>query len=285
MIGTFNIEKEIIENIPIVETVDMMATDTLPKLDGLLVSWWPPSKDKKLFIRQAELMSNYANKKVPIFIHDKQMTMTYKEFNWLRKFNTYFFEPAINGRKGFSFLPGWVNLLEYNILPDEMVEIKIGYSGDLSNKLASFEKYYVSYIENFPRIPMLYNSYGITPNKVKEYKDKGLENTTELFWNSIGFTIAIGTIKDYRIGYLDPIALKVMMYGCMPLLPIEHRFYCNMFKDTIVENINDIALLTGKTGDRLRRILIVDVYDRIKKYYPEFTLEYTMDKIKGIIGG
>jgi len=283
MIGILNIEKEIKELIT--ETIDMADINNLPSLDGLVVNWIPNSMDSPLLIRQAEIMSHYAGKKIPIFIHDRDMSMSYKEFNWLRKFNVHFFEPAINGRKGFSFLPYWTRILRYEDLKNNDIVTKIGYKGTLVGKLQSFEKYYISHIEEFPRIGILYETEDLKDSKISEYKDKGMEKGI-ISWNNTAFTIAIGTLKDYRVGYIDKNIFEAMKDNCLPLLPIEHRFYGSMFKDTIVKGISEINFLVdGNITTNIRSVLISEIYERIEMYYPEFTLEYTMDKIKNVIGG
>jgi len=284
MIGIFNIEKEIEKNIS-KETINMMENKALPNLDGLVLNWFPNYIDPSLLVRQAEIMSFYAKKKIPIFIYDKEMDMNYKEFNWLRKFNVSFFEPAINGRKGFSFLPSWIKILKYNDIPEDEVLTIIGYKGDLVNKILAFEKYYISYIKQFPQTKIKYFSKNLTKNKEDEYKDEGLVKE-DFPWNNTAFTIAIGSQKDYRIGYLDSMVFNAMENGCLPLIPKEHRFYYGMFLYEVVKNTVDMDFfISGKIIKNIRRLLISEIYENIELYFPEFTLEFTIDKIKSVIGG
>ena len=69
--------------------------------------------------------------------------MTYKEYIWLKRFQVFFFEPAINNRIGFTYVPQWTSPIKDN-WDDKFREMKrsidLFYTGNLNNKTKTFEK-------------------------------------------------------------------------------------------------------------------------------------------------
>lgn len=236
------------------------------KLNGVFIDWMntPDRKnpnDKSAF--QAAIISYYSKKKVPIAIFDRYMCITEKEQEWLSKFNnTYLFEPALNNRKEFDYMPHWINI---NYSQDDMMnnrrkrKIDIGYKSN--RKIDAFEKYYIEFMRKFT-------------DKIVIYKN-------DFDWKDVKFTIAIDTDYNYNIGYLNSDVIDALSNGCMVLLPIEHKYYGNLFYPNVVNGINGISFIVHNLGMYIdgRDGAVLDIYEKMKNNYSEFDIVNTVERI------
>lgn len=278
MIGVFNIQK----NLKVYLKKNNKLFDLIKngEPDAIFIDWVPQSNSK--FVRQAEIVEKYVRKKIPTIIFDRFLSITYKEYIWLKRFNVFFFEPAINNRIGFTYVPQWTEPIDdfwdsdYRE-HDKDRSIDLFYTGNLDNKIKSFEKYYKEYASLYPDKNIVYQ--GTLKKTYDDYNIKSIQNINLL---DVKYTILLGSPTEYRIGYLPDGFLDYMQHGILPLLPVEHRFFHGLF-DTVINNEEDInfiiSIIKGKNFG-IRYIMIEQIYDNIDKYFPEFKINYVIDKIK-----
>lgn len=254
-----------------------------PKIDALYIEWIKKSNSKSYSL-QATIVYRYIKKKIPIVIFDRYLLMTRKEFEWLRKFNNVFlFEPALHNRYGFRYLPRPINVLKYEDLgKNKKYEWDLGYIGNLANKTYSFKKYYKSFAENNIGSKICYSTI-LNNDTVEKYRYSNLKRVDNVDWYDIRCAVAIDTYKNYAIGYLNEWIFEAMKKGCLVLLPIEHKYFGNMFNRLVVSNIEDIGILTINLEANINQIIIEEIFENIKNLYPEFTMNYTVEVIKECI--
>ena len=250
-----------------------------PKIDALYIDWIAKANNKG-YALQATIVDRYIKKKIPIVIFDRYLYMKKEEIEWLRKFNNVFlFEPALHNRFGFRYLPQSVKILKYEDLESKKYEWDLGYKGHLINKSYSFEKYFKKFAESNLDKKVCYSSAAITMRS-EEYRYANLKKLDDVNWNDIKCTVAIDTHKHYAMGYLDNWVFKAMEKGCMVLLPVEHKYFGNMFNKLVVNNIKDIEILSMNLKGSINQIIIEEIYNNIENLYPEFTMDYTIEIIK-----
>jgi hypothetical protein len=248
-------------------------------IDGLFLDWNPPSMEKD-FIYQAQLIEKYV-KKIPIVIFDRQFSVTHQEASWMKKYKTFLFEPAlVTGRSEFVYLPEWTSF--YSILDtDDRIYDVIDISKNLEYKIESFEKWYMEYARLFPDKKVAYFTRELQDFKKEEYKKSNLifiEGDILPDYTVAKYTVITGPKNLYDIGYLSPMYFIAMNQGCLPLLPDEHRFFHSIFKNLIVTDVKEMDFYVSLY--KARKYIIEDIFDRIKKYFPEFTVEYASNIIK-----
>lgn len=272
MILYFNVDSDISSEIDsIVKSKDKEYT-------SVFMSWISTKKgtDQKkasALLKQTEILEKYA-KKLPIVIFDRYRSMTTEEYNWLKKFKVTFFEPAIHTREGFKYLPNWTKIktLDDIELNDTKRQVHLGYIGSLADKTKSFDKYYVK-----PKlshdIKVSYYSKNIPD---KDYLSLGI-TSCPLTFSDIEFTVIIGNANDYAVGHLDKYYFEALNNNCIPLIPMENRYYSSLPFTINTETWYDqYSYMYG--GIYIG--MIKDIYDRIKKYYPEMNITFTADVIK-----
>lgn len=263
---------------------NLSETDDLPYLEGLYINWVDRSQ-KKEFGRQAFVIDHYL-KKIPIVIYDEKMCITRKEFDWLKKFNVSFFEPALNYRSEFEYLPYWTDILsisDFNLLEDDIRGIDLFYNKNLKNRIKSFEKYYKSYSDNYPKSKVAYYNGDLSSAKIQEYKNSYMVEIKDVDWKYIRYTLVIDSYKNYNIGYLDPYIFEAMENGCVPLIPVEHRYFNTMFRGLEIYHYNDMNFFIDLLKTNTSKPMIDGIYENISKYYPEFTIEYASENIKKLL--
>ena len=82
----------------------------------------------------------------------------------------------------------------------------------------------------------------------------------------------IGNAFDYHSGHLNNISEMLDNY-CIPLLPVEHRFYHSLFQDFLVKDISDIKYLIDGY-DNLSFGMLKGFYQNIVKFLPEMNITY-----------
>lgn len=276
MIGLLNIKDDLRRSLDVGPFVDL--DKTAPNdLDGIYIDWVPKS-NKNRYLRQALVIEMYVKKKRPIVIFDRFFSLTYKEFLWLSKFNSFFFEPAVNFRRGFDYMPQWTDG-KVGTWDEDKKSIDMAYQNDNLNEcIATLEKYYRNYSSLFPDKIVRYSG-GINTAKKKQYSDVSeMEHIPELDWGDVKYTVLIGSKTEYRVGYLRDDLFDIMKKGVLPLLPIEHRFFGSMFNGLVVKDVQDVDYYISLFG-KVKTEVIEDIFDNMKKYNPEFDIKFTTERI------
>lgn len=282
MLGIFDIDNNLpsiisnkYENI----NIGQKLKDNLPEIDKLFVDWIPKYR-KDVYARQAEVVLHYVKKGIRTFIFDRYLALEKKEYNWLRKYNVFFFEPVLRGRVGFDYLPQWIEIPEksYKVFSENR-NIDLAYYGRLENRFSSFEKYYAKFSDMYPDLNVVYTDVNIPKAKKKEYESKNLKIQTDVDLSNTKKIILIGSKRDYKNGYIDSIFFDALKFGCLPLLPQEHKYFHLLFEDLIIDNDYTQRFLMGKSIDYVSDVLIDEFYNRIQLYYREFTSSYASDII------
>jgi len=272
MIGTYNIEKNMVHKISDIMDVYEFSTDDVefPEIDGILIDYI--SKDNyKEWVYQAALIEKYV-KKTKTIIFDRYLSITNKEFDWLKKFNVTFFEPAINNRRDFQYLPYWVDNIEIDWSYDIKKSIHLAYThNNMEDRLKYFEKYYKQYAMLFPDKKVCYSSNILNEKKVKDYENNNMIFYKSIDYSNVLYSISIDNKKNYEIGYLDESVFKALKCGCVPLLPSEHKYFHALFGNLVVDSIEDIDYLTS-TPD-LNCVFIEDILKNLNTLYPEFLID------------
>jgi hypothetical protein len=274
MIGTYNINEKLFNGLSKILPISKM--ENTVKADGIILQWIPLSKDEKS-IKQIQLIQNNI-KKIPILIIDKDMIIEPKEYNWMKKFNVKLYEPAVKNRDCFGFLPDFIDFSEINYSEDKKYEI--AYENDVITD--SFEKYYCL-LSSKHNVKVACKIHNITKEKKEVYKKLNIDFNSDFDWKDVSTTIVIGNEKDYRIGNLNVDLFSKIQYGCLPLIPEEHRFFGSVM-ETLIKNYNDIFFYMGYNKG-IKKLLLDDIFNRFKKYYPEFTLEYQCEEISNFFKG
>jgi len=250
-----------------------------PKLGGLVIDW--VKKGDENFLVQAAIVEHYSREGIPIVIFDRYMSMTGQEYSWLKKFNTHFFEPALNYRDGFEYLPQWMPINNGIKIEEKQYNFDIGYIGSLENKVKQFEKYYRDYIRIYTnRKIFFYTENKIPIEKMEDWKREGLFNSIDIKYD-FNFTILIESNKNIEIGYIRNDLYYLLKNNILPLLPREHKYFNCLFGKLCIENLKDIEYLATSFKDPgIRSAVIDDIFNDIRMFYPEFTLEYAFDKIR-----
>lgn len=290
MIGLYNTKCDLRKRLEAV--FDICGLDKLeveenhfPKIDGLFIDW--KTSDNKLeFAHQAVMVENYLKKGIPTVIFDRKMALSFKEYNWLRKFNVTFFEPAIKHRVGFDFMPFWTEPLDSNWFPyleydrEHEREIVLAYQGNLDDRIHSFEKYYSEYARLFPKKNIAFQTNPVNlRQKIDEWQNYNMKKLELIDFNLVGFTVLIGTKKEYEIGYLREDLFDIMRAGCVPILPEEHRFYGTVFDSIEDERELDYMLSLG----HIRGVLIEEIHNNLLTYYPECHIKHTTETIRNLL--
>jgi len=271
MIGAFNIENKMFSKLS--EQISLIdITDNInKKVDGIILKWIPLSQNE-LSIKQIQLIEKYV-KKMPIIVIDKSMTINSKEYNWLKKFKVKLYEPAVKNRECFNFLPDFIDFSEISF-NNESKKYDIAYENDVI--LDNFEKYYCLLSDKYSiKIPC--KIYNISKEKKEVYKKLNIDFEIPFDWKDVSTTVVIGTKKDYKIGNLNVNLFSKIKYGCLPLIPEEHRFFGSLM-ETLIKNHRDVYYYLGY-DKKIRSILLNDVLKRLKHHYPEFTIEYQIDEL------
>lgn len=254
--------------------------DGIRDIDGLFIDWVPklPYSEDAWF-KQASFLQHYIKSGIPIVIFDRYFYLNEKETKWVRKFNVSLFEPALNsGRQGFGYLPEWTDSLEMQTEYEDEREYDLIYSG-IDYNIPEFEKWIADYAELFPEKKVGYSVKSLSSEfKKEEYKTK---NLIEI---DVGYkvgknTVAIDNDKAYQRGYFNSRYFDALRNGCLPILPIQHKYFHGLFNGLIVEDIKELDL-TISMFSRVRCVLIEEIFERIKEDWNEFTIDHAADVIR-----
>ncbi len=278
MLGTVNIEHNlklglIEQGTPVIEIGEKME-----EVNALFIDWMV--KENPLYMKQAAIIEHYVKTGVPIVIFDRYLVLTQQEFGWLKKFNVSFLEPAVNNRPEFEYLPQWIkDRPEYKSFSKR--PITLAYSGILSDRIKSFEKYYKEYASLFPSNKVCYSSE-TAQKKTAVWQDHNLEKSSGIEYGDVSFTILIGSLNEYRCGYIREDLWPILAKGCVPLLPIEHRFFGTVFKDLIVDGEDTVDYYVSCYA-KIGPALVEEIYNNLLRIFPEFKINYAVDRIKSYV--
>lgn len=275
MIGVCNIDNDMKSELSkFVEVRDLNDSSDFVELNGLAIDWVDKNSDN--FVTQAAMVEHYARKSIPIVIYDRFMSVTPKEYSWLKKFNVSFLEPAFNNRTEFEYLPQWSKL---EMIGPKSLKFDLGYIGDLNRKIRLFEKYYRETAVLWPESSISFYAKDFKEtSKLDEWQKDGLYSEWDKEYN-FRFTVLIDSPHNIEIGYLPNNLFEYMKYGTVPLCPIEQKYFQGMFFDLVISKASEVEYFIRNFKD-LREVLIDDIFENIKGKYPEFTIEYACDKIK-----
>lgn len=286
MIGVISFRENIVsklrESLPVINVYDLLDRG-MPKLDGIFIDWVDQSIMPDEYAMQAAIVEKYLKTKIPFVVFDGELSMTKREYDWLKRFKVFFFEPALQNRREFGYLPHWIDELKTDFEREEERPFALAYSTvNLEDKLKSFEKYYRKYAQLFPDKKVLYQADKLDKVKYQQYERDNMVNQAMIDWAEVDFTILIDSKRNYEIGYLDPWIICIMEDGCVPLLPLEHRFFGNMFHKLTVDNIEDVDYIV-RSFAKIKWTLLDDIYHNIKTLYPEFLIENVAEVIKNCL--
>ncbi len=290
MIGVLNIKRDLLDKLnpqfKICNFDDQIFNpDHSPSLGGLFVDWLPQWMDEKHFFRQAAILEQYVKNGIPVVLFDRYSTIDQKQYRWLSKFNVTFLEPCIVCREGFEWQPIWTEMPAK--IPDDKFkrEINLAYEGSLQNQLKSFEKYYKTYSQLFPDTEVVFNCTDLDRwkgpaqlDKLKDFENSNLVKS-EFDFGFVELTILIGLYKDYSKGRLPNNLFNIMNKGCVPVLPIEHRFYATVWDQLIIRDIKDVTYALA-AWRKVKGVIIEEIYFNLLNRFPEFKINYIIDKIK-----
>jgi hypothetical protein len=114
---------------------------------------------------------------------------------------------------------------------------------------------------------------------LNEFKEHNLDQSDKIDFNQVDIIILIGSIKDYASGYLPDNLFSMMKMGVIPLLPIEHRFFGTMFDNLIIRDERDLDYAV-KTFPKIREVIIEEIFENIFGRFPEFKIEYMVERLK-----
>lgn len=262
--------------------IDLYETkDAFPEIEGLFIDWVNGKVEPDKFTYQAAVIEQYVRKRIPVVVFDGDLAMTRKEFDWLKKFKVFFFEPAINNRREFSYMPHWLSQPIKGIHKrNQNRPYQLGYiTPNLNDRLKSFEMYFRNISNLYPDKKVCYQTTNIDKDKETAYIRDNIIRLDNLNLADVSMTVLIDSQKNYEIGYLDPYLFNALYSGCLPLLPLEHKFYGNLFNKLVVSSASEVNFMIEAFGD-ISYVVIDDIIDSINDMFPEFLIENVGLKIK-----
>lgn len=284
-IGCINAEKTLVDELAKISEVEPIGEGGKLEFDTMFIDWIPlsrknPENTPKL-LHQAQIVEKYITKKIPTVIFDRHLGISSKEYNWLRKFNVSFCEPALDYRRNFIYLPFWTILKRLNDIPLNISDRKYSlvYKGSISDKTRSFEKYFLEYSKVYPDDNICYWG-SVDKDKEKEYIENGIHRR-DFSFSDAKFTIIIGTSRDYKVGYLDSCIMDALNNNCVPIIPNDHRYYSAF--PLIIPILEKCCIPEIKTFvDMYENTyvgLIKDTFTAIEKLYPEMLVQNAAEMI------
>lgn len=278
MLGILNVNKRLAEYLSVHFTVaDINHLEEDVKIQSLLVDWIPKSsknlsrKVASNLLKQTETVEMCIKNKIPVVIFDRYLSISKKEEIWFIKHGVKLFEPAVNNRKNFKYLPFPVEIKEFKDvkLNEKDRNYPLAYKGSLSDKLKSFEKYYVKYAELYPQDSNIIYDSKIDDLKKEEYDNYGIEYKEDIHLSDAKCIVIIGSRREYRVGYISSIISEALENNCLPLIAEENRFFNAL--PFVVKNPRDISWYVDMYNNTYAACMI-DLYNNIKRNYPEFDI-------------
>ena len=150
--------------------------------------------------------------------------------------------------------------------------------------LKEFEKWFKDFSRLYPEKNVAYSTFKITDFKKEEYKKDNLIylHQHHPIYNEGKFTVAIDDEQAYKIGYISPIVFSSMILGCIPILPVEHKYFHGLFKGLIAKDVQELEYYVSLYG-RVRDVLIEEIFDRIQTEWSEFTVDHAANVIRNCL--
>jgi hypothetical protein len=258
-LGIFNVDSVLETELCKKVHVEILDWDkTIPTgLDCMFINWIPKnSKDMHRLVHQTNLLQHAISLHIPTAVFDSTIDLTDEESDYLVKNKVLLFEPRLKSLHKSIYLPFWINIPDdVELCEDHPKSIDFGYI-EYKDILSDEHKfYYKGIIDTYPSINV---------DQVDSYKKAKC-------------TVLIDIEKHYINGYLHDISC-ILASDCLPLLPYKHRFYHSLFKDLVIRDIKDMKYLIDNY-DLMCYGLKVDMYHRIRKYFPEMRVENVAKKI------
>ena len=274
MIGIYNIKKDMVKRLS--KSFDIyefsIGDFDFPDIDGLIINY-SSEMERKKWVYQAALIEKYI-KKVKTVIFDGSLSLTQKQFKWLKKFNVYFFEPVLNNRREFQYLPYWIDDMSIDSSNERSIHMACDYY-NLEDRIKYFEKYYRQFAKLFPDKRVCYSTSVLNKKKIEDYKNDNLELLDSIDYSDVCYHVIIDNTKNYKTGYLDKSIFDIMGDWCVPILSKEHRYFHALFHPLVVNDVKDIDYFTSVSG--INYELIEGVFETLKKHYPEFLIYSVSD--------
>lgn len=258
----------------------MYLEDNDQDISGLFIDWVPKLPESEgAWIKQASLLHHYIKKNIPIIIFDRYFFLNEKEANWVKKFGVVLFEPALySGRYGFEYLPEWID--SFDIDENEDREFDLIYPG-IEYNISGFEKWIAEYASLFSKKVAYSANNSLSDFKREEYKKKNLVEISGNYERG-NITLAIDGEKSYKCGYFCNRYFKAMNKGCLPLLPIQHKYFHGLFNGLIIEDIKKLNLHISMFA-KFKNVLIEEIFERVKTNWSEFTVDHATDIIRNCL--
>jgi len=275
-----------INNIKIFDHPVNLMIDDSQDVDIIFINWVSILSSEK-GKRQLEVISAKKNKDKKILIFDSTLSMTTKDLNniydHLDSNNVILFEPILRNRPGFLYLPFWIDFKSTaDISFSNLKERNMHLVNFIPSNSLLFEYYYEA-IANL-------QTYNVgtfwLPKDKKDYRYiiKLGVNDLRSYLNTIRCSIILDTAFNLSIGYLNPVFIKLLEYNILPIIPMEHKYYHCLFGNSKIGNHSDLMFIL-KNYDSIYFGLINEIYENIKKYYPEMLTENVRDMILNVVKG
>jgi len=237
------------------------------KKDVYFFDWVPPFniKTSKHIESQLKIL-NSLNDDIPCIIFDRYCSITDKEFLNLNDRNIVFMEPAVNHRNGFIYSPYWLKLKEFNTF-DFNTNRKF---------ITGFKKRNMNNSVGMLLIDL--QKKGITNIGIDAYINKEHFEVYQKFFtiDKIEYnefsTLVISDNKYNREKGVIPDITEMYNNNTVPLLLYNHKWVHSLFKDYIINNVNDLKWYC-KMYPKIGYAFMNDINENIKKYFPEMILE------------
>lgn len=285
MIGILNLSEKHFKYIKskLPNIINLSKENNIPNnLDFVFIRWIGSSykgKNKEVIsnlLKQTQIIE----KNIKTIIFDYRLAITEKEFSFLKKKkHISFFEPALNYRKGFSFLPNPVLIpssIDYLSIIEKTVDLCYPYN--ISDKISSFQKYILNFSSLYPEYKVVCG-----PDPPKEKKDFYVSNNIifeDCSYKESKTSILINTNFNHKIGYLENLE-NLLDNFCVPLIPEEHRFYHSVFDNLTIKKMSDIKYIIDFINKTDYHVMIEDFYKNLVKFLPESSLDYLISILKG----
>jgi len=249
-------------------------------VSGFFLKWVSTEKFSKaeVLLLQTESVKKIIKDKIRTVIFDPSFSLTSDEISY---FSNHRFisltEPCVITRRYFTYLPHWTKIrnIDEIKLNEKEKPIHLLYKGKISDRIKSFEKYYLDVKTYWPDFRVAYNSNDLIQKKEKEYASLGIEKTT-LGYESAQNTIIIGSTEDYCRGHLDPYIFDAVRNNCIPSIATEHRFFRSL-SDTdkcYLNMYNNVYI-----GE------LISFYRNIEESYYEMTDVSFKNTVYNLLGG
>jgi len=249
-------------------------------VSGFFLSWVSTEKDHKAdkLLLQTESVKKIIRDKIRTVIFDSNFSLAPDEVSYFSNHRfIHLTEPALITRRYFTYLPHWTKIRNIDdiALNEKEKPIHLLYKGKISDRIKSFEKYYLDIKTYWPDFRVAYNSNDLIQKKEKEYASLGIEKTN-LGYESAQNTIIIGSTEDYYRGHLDPYIFDAVRNNCIPSIATEHRFFRSL-SDTdkcYLNMYNNVYI-----GE------LISFYRNIEESYYEMTDVSFKNTVYNLLGG